>query len=285
MKTLIDELELVTFDLDDTLAPSKSRINREMAELLIDLSRHARVGIISGGRFEQFQSQVLTAIIDAQKGREGPDLLHQFHLMPTCGTQYYEWVETGWACIYAENLPESHKEAVIAVVTSGARELGLWEPTTWGPRIEDRGSQITFSALGQAAPVSAKRAWDPDGTKKERLRAYAAARLPDLEVRSGGSTSVDITRKGVDKAYGMQRLMDRLGLRQEEVLFVGDRFDVGGNDYPVKAIGIHCVAVAKWQDTASFIRGLIAEIETAAGHTCRPRESHPPSHDQTAATP
>jgi hypothetical protein len=55
-----------------------------------------------------------------------------------------------------------------------------------GDIIEDRGSQITFSALAQAAPPEAKYAWDPDGSKKRKLRDYAAARLADLEVRGGG---------------------------------------------------------------------------------------------------
>jgi phosphomannomutase len=253
------DIKLVAFDLDDTLAPSKSKVDPVMAALLVELTRRLRVCIISGGRFEQFQSQVLTAVVEAEEAKGVVGSLAHLHLMPTCGTQYYEWVEDRWSCVYAENLPQSDRMAVVEVVTSGARELGMWEPITWGPRIEDRGSQITFSALGQEAPVAAKRAWDPDGSKKERLRAYTSARLPDLEVRSGGSTSVDVTRRGVDKAYGMQKLMNRLQLRPDEVLFVGDRLDAGGNDYPVKAMGVPSVAVQNWHDTAALIRTLITD--------------------------
>src|SRR5690606_30764905 len=103
--------------------------------------------------------------------------------------------------------------------------LGLWESETWGPILEDRGSQITFSALGQQAPVDAKRAWDPTGARKSALRDAVAARVPDLEVRSGGSTSVDITRKGIDKAYGMRQLAEQTGVPLADMLFYGDRLD------------------------------------------------------------
>ncbi len=249
-------LKLVAFDLDDTLAPSKSRLDPEMAELLTDLIRLVPVCIISGGRFEQFSMQVLDAVGDAAD-------LSQLHLMPTCGTQYYERAGQDWSQVYSEDLSEAEKASVVAALTDGAKALGFWQQQTWGPMIEDRGSQITFSALGQEAPVAAKKEWDPSGEKKELLRQYVAERVPALEVRSGGSTSVDITRKGVDKSYGMEKIKAKLGLANEDILFVGDRLDAGGNDYPVKAMGISCVAVQHWQHTAIFVRGLIATITEA----------------------
>jgi phosphomannomutase len=101
------------------------------------------------------------------------------------------------------------------------------------------------------------------------LRAYVAARVPDLEVRSGGSTSVDVTRKGVDKSYGMNRIKERLDLADADILFIGDRLDEGGNDYPVKAMGIQCIAVKEWHDTAEVVRGLIAQLSATGGSADR----------------
>ena len=247
-------IRLVAFDLDDTLAPSKSRVDPEMAELLGQLIQRVPVCIISGGRFEQFSMQVLDALDDSAG-------LENLHLMPTCGTQYYEWSGSEWTQVYSEELTEAQKSAVIEALTAGEAALGLNDPQTWGPKIEDRGSQITFSALGQSAPVDAKKAWDPSGAKKDALRQFVAERVPELEVRSGGSTSVDITRKGVDKAYGMEKIKTKLGLANEDILFVGDRLDEGGNDYPVKAMGINCVAVQEWEQTAIFVRGLVATFD------------------------
>jgi HAD superfamily hydrolase (TIGR01484 family) len=252
-------MKLVAFDLDDTLAPSKSPVDPEMAELLGELVKRVPVCIISGGRFEQFSMQVLAALDSSALDSTGA--LTDLHLMPTCGTQYFQWSDSAWTQIYSEELTDGQKSAVIEALEAGERDLGFTDPQTWGPKIEDRGSQITFSALGQQAPVDAKKAWDPSGAKKEALREFVAQRVPELEVRSGGSTSVDVTRKGVDKAYGMEKIKAELGLDNADILFVGDRLDSGGNDYPVKAMGISCVAVQEWQQTAIFIRGLIATFD------------------------
>ena len=148
----------------------------------------------------------------------------------------------------------------MSAVEGEARRLGLWESETWGDILEDRGSQITFSALGQRAPLEAKTAWDPTGAKKNRLREAVAAQIPDLEVRSGGSTSVDITHRGIDKAYGMRQLAEQTGIALEDMLFVGDRLDPDGNDFPVLAIGVPCHAVTGWEDTAEYLDTLLPTL-------------------------
>lgn len=247
-------LRVVAFDLDDTLTVSKSKIDPRMAELLAQLLAKLDVCIISGGKFEQFETQVLR-YIDA-----AADQLSRLHVMPTCGTRYYTWQDGDWIMNYAEDLRDDEKSRVVETLTAGAKQLGIWEAETWGDIIEDRGSQITYSALGQAAPVDAKYAWDPDGSKKRKLRDYAAEILTDLEVRVGGSTSVDVTRKGIDKAYGISKLLDRLNISADQVLFIGDRLREGGNDYPVIALGVNWVEVGSWQDTASYVERFIKEL-------------------------
>jgi HAD superfamily hydrolase (TIGR01484 family) len=183
--------------------------------------------------------------------------MSHFHLMPTCGTQYYRPGPNGIEKIYAHFLAQSEKQRILSVIREEAERLELWEDTPWGNILEDRGSQITFSALGQFAPLQAKVAWDPTGTKKSTLRAAVAARLPDLEVRSGGSTSIDVTHRGIDKAYGMGKLAEATGIALEDMLFIGDRLDADGNDYPVLAMGVACQAVDGWEDTASIIENLL----------------------------
>lgn len=252
---------LVAFDLDDTLAPSKTAMPEPMAVALRLLLDQAQVCIISGGQIKQFRDQVL-----AHLGATSEEL-SRLHLMPTCGTRYYTHTpaatgdtEDDWTLVYSNDLSPAQIEEGFAVVEREARRLGLWEEETWGPVLEDRGSQITFSALGQEAPIDAKRAWDPTGEKKAMLRDAVAPYLSELEVRSGGSTSVDITLKGVDKAYGMRRLTEVTGISLDDMLFVGDRLDPDGNDYPVKALGVACHAVGGWQDTVTFVTELAARL-------------------------
>ncbi len=247
--------KLVAFDLDDTLAPSKTAINARIGEQLIALAERVEVAIISGGQIVQFRTQVIDRLPDA-----AASVLAHVHLMPTCGTQYYRHDGTSFEVVYANVLEEDEKAKALAAVEEEARRLGLWEAEPWGDILEDRGSQITFSALGQNAPLEAKTAWDPTGAKKSALREAVAARLPGLEVRSGGSTSVDITHQGIDKAYGMEKLAAATGVALDEMLFVGDRLDVDGNDYPVLAMGVTCHAVHGWEQTADFLDALLPTL-------------------------
>ncbi|MGX1702939.1 HAD-IIB family hydrolase [Microbacterium sp. NPDC055357] len=248
-------VRLVAFDLDDTLAPSKSAIDPRIGDLLVALAERVEVAIISGGQLAQFTAQVIDRLPDAANR-----CLDAFHLLPTCGTQYYRLAPEGVVTVYAHALTDDEKTRALAAVESEARRLGLWEPEPWGDILEDRGSQITFSALGQRAPLEAKTAWDPTGAKKNTLRAAVAERLSDLEVRSGGSTSVDITHRGIDKAYGMRQLAEQTGIPLEDMLFVGDRLDPDGNDYPVLAMGVECRAVEGWEDTAALLDELIPTL-------------------------
>lgn len=247
---------MVAFDLDDTLAESKSPLEPEMADVLADLLQVRPVCIISGGRYEQFASQVLDRLPSRTQ-------LAGLHLMPTCGTRYLRHRNGEWVEVYAHDLSEDEKQRASQALHTAAVELDLWEPDdrVRGARIEDRGSQITFSALGQQARVADKKVWDPDGSKRERLRAAVADLLPDLEVRAGGSTSIDITRQGIDKAYGISALAQQTGIELSDMLFVGDRLMPGGNDYPVLALGVASHAVTGPHDTIDYLRELITQLD------------------------
>lgn len=179
--------------------------------------------------------------------------------MPTCGTRYYKLniVSNKWEKVYAEDFSLAEKKKIITSLVESVKHLGYDKAKTWGEQIEDRGSQITFSALGQEAPVDAKEAWDPNNVKKLSIRDYLEPMLPEFEVRAGGTTSIDITKKGIDKAYGMQKLMEILGLSKEQILFFGDKLEEGGNDYPVKAMGIDSVEVSHWQETSKILQSII----------------------------
>ena len=247
--------KVIAFDLDDTLAVTKSPISDRMSELLIQLLGKYDVCVISGGKFEQFQRQVVERL-------EAPHhLLNKMHLMPTCGTRYYRYDELNedWKMQYAEDLTEEQKQQIVTALKVSAKELGMWVDKPYGDIIEDRLSQITYSALGQQAPAEKKYEWaETNKDKKPILRDKVAAMLPDLEVRLGGSTSVDVTRMGIDKAYGMHKLMDAIDVSKDEILFIGDKLQEGGNDYPVKAMGIQTIEVDGWEDTVLVLEGILA---------------------------
>ena len=243
--------KVLAFDLDGTLAPSKSTLPPRMGELLDQLLDRFEICVISGGKFGQFQTQLLEGLPSSD------EKLARLHLMPTCGTQYYNFENGEWKQVYAENFTEEEKIKIISVLNEGIDTLGYREEKVYGEIIEDRGSQITFSALGQDIVaelgdegVQLKEEWDPDTSKKNAIRDYVANLIPEFEVRVGGGTSIDITKPGIDKAYGMQKLMDMLNISKEDILFFGDRLEEGGNDYPVKEFGIDTLEVSGWEHTA-----------------------------------
>jgi hypothetical protein len=245
---------VLAFDLDDTLAVTKSPISPTMAGLLGRALREFEVCIISGGAFPQFQTQVID-----QLHVDHADLA-RLHLMPTSGTRCYRFDPTAaaWVQQYAEDLTPAEIATTEAALEQAAKGLHLWELHPCGPIIEDRGSQVTFSALGQAAPAASKYQWDPDGTKKEALRAATAALLPGLEVRVGGTTSIDVTRHGIDKGYGMRKLMTLLGITAADIVYFGDQLGEGGNDHAVLGVGIDAVAVRDSRDTELALTAILA---------------------------
>jgi HAD superfamily hydrolase (TIGR01484 family) len=244
---------VIAFDLDNTLADSKSPITAQMACLMDGLLKKFQVCVISGGTFAQFESQLLSQL------KAAPRTLTALHIMPTCGTRYFRFdvAAKAWQQVYAEDLTAAQRAKIIAALAKGADALGYRATKLWGAQIEDRGSQVTFSALGQDAPVTSKQAWDPDGTKKQTLRDYVAKAIPEFEVQVGGSTSIDVTKPSIDKAYGIKKLIDLLDVAKRDVMFVGDRLSKGGNDYPVKAMGVDCLAVTRWQDTALVMQTML----------------------------
>lgn len=252
--------KVIAFDLDGTLADSKSPMEDRMATVLRELLDHFYVCVISGGRFEQFQKQMLDDL------HASPEQLSKMHLLPTCGTRYhlYDKKKDEWSLLYAEDFTKSEKDKIIMALNDGVDALGYREKKTYGELVEDRNSQITFSALGQdivqelgTKGVEIKEAWDPSGAKKMKLRDHVAKLIPEFEVRAGGATSIDVTKPGIDKAYGMQKLMEQLDVRKEDILFFGDKLTEGGNDYPVMAMGIDSLEVSHWQDTSRSLQAIL----------------------------
>src|SRR3546814_19409435 len=117
-------------------------------------------------------------------------------------------------------------------VCSSDLDAGLADERIWGERIEDRGSQITFSGLGQAAPLKEKEAWDPDRQKRTALQAPLRATLPDLSINLGGTTSNDVPRAGEDRGYGRKRLGAESGVTTAGLLSIRNGIFTGGYAYP-----------------------------------------------------
>jgi phosphomannomutase len=242
--------KLIVFDLDGTLAPSKSSLAPQTAALLHDLLGMIKVAIISGGAWTQFEKQLLT---DLPKG----SLLANLSLLPTCGTKFFQY-KGKWKELYSEDLTADQRKKIIDALNKAASESGLHPGRVWGRVIEDRGSQVTFSALGQQAPLAEKEKWDPNFAKRKRITAILKTLIPEFSVRMGGATSVDVTKPGIDKAYGIGKLKDILHVSLQEMVYIGDALFPGGNDYPAEQAGVVSIPVKGPNDTNLAISTIIA---------------------------
>jgi len=243
--------ELFVFDLDGTLTPSKSRMEPDMGELISRLLEQKRVAVISGGTFYQFQLDFINILPGTPKN------FNKLVILPTSGARMMLW-KGDWHEEYAEDLSQKDKKRILAALDQTLKTVDFKVPErTYGPTIEDRGSQITFSANGQKAPLEIKKVWDPTREKREKIVAILGKLLPGFDSRVGGENSVDVTRRGINKAYGIHKLEQYLHIPIDKMLFVGDKLMLGGNDYAAKTTGVDCIQVSGPEETKALIKGWI----------------------------
>ena len=249
----ISDKEIIIFDLDGTLTKSKSNLDHEMASLIGELLRVKYVAVTSGCSFQQFESQFLSGLPSSSN-------LGNLFLFPTCSASgyYFDRKRRRFFQAYSNLLSAPDAKKILSSFQRVFAEIEYVHPTkTYGPVFENRGSQLTFSALGQKAPLRLKRRWDPDQQKRLRIRKLLKTQLPDFEISIGGTTSIDVTRKGVNKTLCVKKLKERLDVERKDMLFAGDALFRGGNDYIMKSSGIKCILVSGPKETKGLIRKII----------------------------
>lgn len=242
--------KLIVYDLDGTLAESKSSLDAEMSARLHDLLGVMKVAVISGGDWPQFEKQLLAHLPQ-------DDRLLNLSLLPTCGTKFFRY-SSEWEKLYEEDFTADQREKILSSFKKALAAAGFKVEKTWGDVIEDRGSQITFSALGQQAPLEEKDKWDPDYTKRKKIKGLLDTFIPEFSVRMGGATSIDVTKPGIDKAYGIRKLRDILGISLNEMIYIGDALFPGGNDYPAEQAGVTSIPIRDPRETKRVTETIIA---------------------------
>lgn len=251
--------KLIVFDLDDTLAQSKTPMDAEMADLVKQLLEKKKMAVIGGGKYEIFKWQFISQL------KFPKSLFKNLSLFPTCGTAYYNY-NSGWKNVYAHNLSKEEKTQVRKVFEQVYKEIGYKHPKkVYGVILEDRKSQMSFSPLGQeVVTVLGKRGlkmkeewrrkYDPI---RHQIAKLAAKYLPNLEVRVGGITTIDVTMQGIDKAYGVKQMEKYLKIKIKDMIYIGDSIFPGGNDYAVLKTGIDYIKIKSPEETKKIIRHIL----------------------------
>ncbi|MBQ3309460.1 HAD-IIB family hydrolase, partial [Candidatus Saccharibacteria bacterium] len=267
--------KVLAFDIDQTLNVAKTPIPDEIADLLIECLNYYAICPISGQKFDQFLIQIVNRLVERGVTSEQ---LENLHLFVAQGTQYYRYVpgkttkhgnklfsvetsissskepysEEKWEQVYSYPLTDEQVEKITNAIETAAKELGYWEEDKLKDGdeiIENRLSQVTFSALGQKAGTEEKYAWDPDCKKREKIVARAKEIAPEFDYEIGGTTSINAITPGMNKEFGMTHLLKELDVEKDEILYFGDMTQPGGNDYPVVKMGIDTITVRSHEDT------------------------------------
>ena len=252
MKKIVEKnFELITFDIDGTLTRSKLPLDEKMAALLCQLMSKYKVAIISGASYEQFKWQILGPLVFQR------EKIQNLYLLPVDGTVFCSYHDD-WQCQYDAPLSKEEKERIKTAFENIFEESGFESPgKIYGELVEDRGAQLNFSALGQEAPIELKEKWDPDNKKRERMIEVLQRTLSGFSMRIGGTTSIEITKAGIDKAYGLNKLIERTGIPKERMLYIGDKLFKGGNDEPALTLGIESRAVGNPEEAKKVILELL----------------------------
>ncbi len=258
----------LSFDIDQTLNIAKTPVPDEIAELLTKCLDHFEICPISGQKFDQFLIQIVDRLVET--GHATEEQLSHLHLFVAQGTQYYRYNPSGngynkenWERVYNYPLTDEQVAKISKTIEESARELGFWEEDKLAEGdeiIENRLSQVTFSALGQKAGTEAKYAWDPDCKKREQIVKLCKEKAPEFEYEIGGTTSINAITPGMNKQFGMTKLLEYLKLEMKDVLYFGDMTQPGGNDYPVVKMGFDTITVRSHEDTAYALRGILAVL-------------------------
>ncbi|HEY4487484.1 MAG TPA: HAD-IIB family hydrolase [Candidatus Paceibacterota bacterium] len=237
--------EVVLFDLDDTLAESFQPPKADMVERLQRLLEHMPVGILSAAGLPRMEQDFLTKIIESTH-------IERFYVFPNSASECYRFTEGTWHRIYDFEFTEEERSHIKAALEQCSAEIGYRHPE-YEAQLWDRGSQIAYAMINSHAPQDVKKTWDPDLAKRKQLKACLEKTLHDYEILIGGSVTIDITRKDVNKAYGITWLSKELSISPRDMLYIGDALYPGGNDSVVIPTGVQTKQTSGPAETLSII--------------------------------
>jgi len=166
--------------------------------------------------------------------------------------------------VYRETLTYEEKKKIIRIICNLEEQYDFKKEVKYDELVDYRGSQITLSCCGHNAPLELKKRYDRCGYKRlEMLKWINNNKKLDtsgLSIRIGGTTSIDFTRAGINKKYGVKRVFKHLydnhvPIHKDEVVFFGDKTEKPGNDYIenyVRTVQIYDISQMKY-----YLRKLI----------------------------
>ncbi len=236
----------IFFDLDDTLTPSRSPMSAGHTPVFVELCDRKDVIVISGAQESQMDKQ----------------------LPQECAGHLYRLTQNGnhavapdGSLLWSERFSNEQEEAVYAFIKQVHDEIALTVKDEQN-LVEHRGSQISYSLIGHDEAREIKKAFDPDASKRKAILADHAAdverlRTLGIEITAGGTTCLDIFLLGKNKGFHVANLIEKMGWKREDCVYVGDAIEPGRNDESVIGV-IPTHSVSGPDDTFIFIKQMLS---------------------------
>ncbi len=241
------EKKVIVADVDETICEPAQEINPKLSVQIQQLIRKGHTfAFISGTPLEELQRMISSHLVE------------EHHILANTGTVYAVQQNGSCRIIYNHRLSSAEKIEIRSALENLISHYNLHPLTTKEDQLLDRESQITLSVLGRKAPLELKKVFDPDGKKRREWVTFLRQYLPEdrYEIRIGGTTSIDVTKKGFDKEWALREFLKYNQLSPGEVLFIGDKLYPGGNDYPAAKV-VDCIAVKNPEDTLQKLKQLL----------------------------
>ncbi len=250
---------LIAFDLDNTMVPAGTTMTEETARAMAELLKYRKVAIVSGAGFSEIDRRVVDVLKGVLAEMDQAELMANLILLPSVGSSLYTYSNGGYAAVYSENLKEAEKSHIRAVFTALLDEGAFGrQAQVYGDQIVDKGSSMTLVITGNDAPPDVKNSCDPNKALRRSLLPRVRGEIgAGFNVTLGGPESIDVTRSGVDKGYGVEKLITTLGIRNGDVVYIGDAFASDGNDYPVLRTGVDALHVKSPTETWKFVLAVV----------------------------
>lgn len=241
-------MKVLIFDVDGTVCDSCQEMGHFMSKFLKE--REETLVFISGTDADELERMVSSQFFRKDHYIFGSSGASAFYN----NGAFNMWTKKLWDL----TLSPSETKFLINTLKDFCKQHDLIPLTTQEDQILDRGSQITLSILGRKAPSEVKEKYDPDKKIREMLVKKLAPLIDDkFELKIGGTTSIDITLKGVNKAWALEKFILESGFSKKDILYFGDQLQEGGNDHIVKQTGITCIEVTSPEDTLKKLRMLL----------------------------
>ena len=231
-------VKVVAFDLDGTLTQHRTKLGAQNREILDRLRQNYKLVMVGAGTCERIWTQMNQYPID---------------IIGSYGMQFATYDQEQQTLVLQWNEhAEIDREEVLHRAEMIRKEFDLQDYAGETIEFHPTGS-ITFPVLGTKANIEDKLAYDPDRRKRRKMYPFVKELFYDYRVVIGGSSSFDIIPGKYGKLNAIWRYLDKYGMNEQEIVYCGDDYYEGGNDYDVYTGGIPFIKVDHYHDLGKIL--------------------------------